>query len=366
MILAGRVSRGEAAWAARIALAEALGADVVTDLKVAAAFPTDHPLHPGAPMLVFADEPSLASIREADVILSLDWVDMVNLFGRVWPDGAVPPKVIQVSADRLVHKAWSRDHMGLPAADVDILAEPCTTVPLLLDAIRGLQSEAQRERAAEHLARAAEGTAVTRAEARRRMRVRKTSRSGTGRVPRCGARPRLSSVIRAPLGWHAVPCRFVIRSTISAMTARAASAPVPGTRWARHSHCAGRTRLPVALVGDGDFLMGVTALWTAVHHRIPVLVIVANNKSYFVDEEHQRTVSRQRKRSLDNAWVGQRIDDPLIDLAAMARAQGCTAERVERRSELTAAIERGIAAVDAGNCHVIDVQILPDYTGLLG
>ena len=112
--------------------------------------------------------------------------------------------------------------------------------------------------------------------------------------------------------------------------------------------------------------MGVTALWTAVHHRIPVLVIVANNSSYFVDEEHQRTVSRQRKRSLDNAWVGQRLEDPMIDLTAMAMAQGCTAERVERRSELTAAIQRGIAAVDAGNCHVIDVRILPDYTGLLG
>ncbi len=141
------------AWAARIALAEALGADVVTDLKVAAAFPTDHPLHPGDPMLVFADERSLASIRDADVIMSLDWVDMVNLFARVWPDGAVPPKVVQISADRLVHKAWTRDHMGLPAADLDILAEPCATVPLLLEEVRRLQrrrSEAAARRIAFH------------------------------------------------------------------------------------------------------------------------------------------------------------------------------------------------------------------------
>ncbi|HET8830544.1 MAG TPA: thiamine pyrophosphate-binding protein, partial [Casimicrobiaceae bacterium] len=66
------------------------------------------------------------------------------------------------------------------------------------------------------------------------------------------------------------------------------------------------------------------------------------------------------------AWIGQRLEDPAIDLSAMARAQGCSAERVEQRSELTAAIERGIAAVNAGACHVIDVKILPDYTGLLG
>jgi thiamine pyrophosphate-dependent acetolactate synthase large subunit-like protein len=64
--------------------------------------------------------------------------------------------------------------------------------------------------------------------------------------------------------------------------------------------------------------------------------------------------------------VGQRIDNPLIDLCAMARAQGCSAERVERRSDLPAAIARGIEAFDAGRCHVIDVVILPDYTGLLG
>ena len=50
----------------------------------------------------------------------------------------------------------------------------------------------------------------------------------------------------------------------------------------------------------------------------------------------------------------------------MARAQGLTAERVERRSDLIAAIERGIAAVEVGNAHVLDVRIVPDYTGLLG
>jgi benzoylformate decarboxylase len=94
--------------------------------------------------------------------------------------------------------------------------------------------------------------------------------------------------------------------------------------------------------------------------------MIANNTSYFVDEEHQRTVSRQRGRNLENAWIGQRLEDPPIDLPAMARAQGCSVERVERRSDLTAAIERGIAAVDAGACHVIDVKIMPDYTGLLG
>src|SRR6187455_2693402 len=49
LILAGRVSRDEAAWDARVALAERLNARVVTDLKIAASFPTSHYLHAGAP-----------------------------------------------------------------------------------------------------------------------------------------------------------------------------------------------------------------------------------------------------------------------------------------------------------------------------
>ena len=366
VILAGRVSRDESAWAARIELAEALGADVITDMKVAAAFPTDHPLHPGDPMLVFADEKSLAAIRAADVILSLDWVDMVNLFARVWPDGSVPPKVIQISADRLVHKGWTRDHMGLPAADLDILAEPCTTVPPLLEALRSLGGRELGARAANRIAK--------RRNEPRQREPRRAAHAGPDDIALWdmgisldaarGSRP--MTLVRAPLGWHAGALPFRHPLDYLGYDGSGGIGSGPGHAVGAALALKGTSRLPVALVGDGDFLMGVTALWTAVHHRIPVLVMIANNTSYFVDEEHQRTVSRQRGRKLENAWVGQRLEDPAIDLVAMARAQGCSAERVEQRSELTAAIGRGIAAVDAGACHVIDVKILPDYTGLLG
>jgi thiamine pyrophosphate-dependent acetolactate synthase large subunit-like protein len=366
VILAGRVSRDESAWTARIALAEALGADVITDMKVAAAFPTDHPLHPGDPMLVFADEKSLAAIRAADVVLSLDWVDMVNLFARVWPDGSVPPKVIQISADRLVHKGWTRDHMGLPAADLDILAEPCATVPLLLKEVRALGNR-------ELEARAANRVAKRRGESRQRE-PRRAAHAGPedialwdmGIALDAARGSRAMTLIRAPLGWHAGALAFRHPLDYLGYDGSGGIGSGPGHAVGAALALKGTSRLPVALVGDGDFLMGVTALWTAVHHRIPVLVMIANNTSYFVDEEHQRTVSRQRGRKLENAWIGQRLEDPAIDLSAMARAQGCSAERVEQRSELTAAIERGIAAVNAGACHVIDVKILPDYTGLLG
>jgi acetolactate synthase-1/2/3 large subunit len=284
----------------------------------------------------------------------------------VWPDGTVPPKVIQVSADRLVHKAWTRDHMGLPAADLDILAEPCATVPLLLEEVHNVQDAGRQRRARERLARRGQET--------RDRKPKRAAHAGSedialwdmGICLDAARDQRPMTLIRAPLGWHSGALPFRDPLDYLGYDGSGGIGSGPGHAVGAALALRGTARLPVAIVGDGDFLMGVTALWTAVHHRIAVLVIIANNSSYFVDEEHQRTVSRQRKRSLDNAWVGQRLEDPTIDLTAMARAQGCTAERVERRSELPAAMQRGIAAVDAGNCHVVDVRILPDYTGLLG
>jgi len=72
LILAGRVSRDLEAWNARVTLAERFNALVVTDIKVGAAFPTDHPLHIGAPAFIAPTPDALEAIRAADVILSLD------------------------------------------------------------------------------------------------------------------------------------------------------------------------------------------------------------------------------------------------------------------------------------------------------
>src|SRR6185369_4328985 len=60
-------------------------------------------------------------------------------------------------------------------------------------------------------------------------------------------------------------------------------------------------------VGDGDFLMGVTALWTAAHYRVPCLLLIANNRSFYNDEMHQERVARERSRPVENKWIGQRI-----------------------------------------------------------
>ena len=129
----------------------------------------------------------------------------------------------------------------------------------------------------------------------------------------------------------------------------------------------GSGRLAAGIIGDGDYLMGVTALWTAVHYRLPCLFIVCNNRSFYNDEMHQERVARERSRPLENKWIGQRMADPEIDLAMMARAQGAEGiGPVTRIPELKSAIARGIELVQAGGIAVIDARVLPGYDTPMG
>ena len=109
--------------------------------------------------------------------------------------------------------------------------------------------------------------------------------------------------------------------------------------------------------------MGVTALWTAVHYRIPLLLVIANNQSFFNDELHQERVARMRGRPVENRWIGQRIDDPEIDLAALARAQGAAGfGPVTKIEELESVFAQAIKSVEDGKVAVVDVQVAPGYT----
>ena len=156
--------------------------------------------------------------------------------------------------------------------------------------------------------------------------------------------------------------RSAIRSIISAAMAAAVSAAAPAFRSARRWRCKGSGRLPVAICGDGDYLMSVTALWTAAHYRIPLLLVIANNRSFFNDELHQERVARMRNRPVENRWIGQRISDPDIDLASLARAQGAQAwGPIETQADLAASYAKAIEAVENGGVAVVDVRVEPGY-----
>src|SRR5262249_19421385 len=137
VILMGRVSRSIEAWNDRVALAEALNAKVISDLKIACGFPTDHPLHAGAPAWNAMVPEAIAAIKAADVILALDWVDLGGALRNAL--GHEPPKakIISVSADFHVHNGWSMDYEMLPPVDLLLPTAPDAAVPLLLAALGG-------------------------------------------------------------------------------------------------------------------------------------------------------------------------------------------------------------------------------------
>jgi thiamine pyrophosphate-dependent acetolactate synthase large subunit-like protein len=346
VILIGRISRSPEGWKARVALAEALGARVITDLKVGASFPTDHPLHLGAPSVLVPDAEGLAALGAADVILSLDWVDLAGTL-RTAKAPAPGAKVISVTVDYQVHNGWSMDHQGLAPVDLLLAADPDAVVPLLVKALvdtpnRVIARMAQEQPAlpagpltVEHLARALRDAV--------------------------GDRP--VSLTHLPLSWNGAWWPFRHPLDFLGSDGGGGLGAGPGVTVGAALALKASGRIAIGICGDGDFLMGATALWTAAHYRIPLLIVVANNRSFYNDEVHQERVARMRNRPVENKWIGQRISDPDIDLAALARAQGALGfGPVEDKVTLAATFAEAIAVVERGDVAVVDVRVEPGYT----
>lgn len=348
LILAGRVSRNVDAWMARVALAERLGARVLTDLKVAAAFPTDHPLHVGAPGNIAPLPEATEAIRNADVILSLDWLDPAGTFKHA--GGAPDAKVIQVSVDHQLHNGWSMDYQALPPVDLMIACEPDAAVSGLLSALGPGSGHAHALSPKEFPALGSDKLTVDHLADHLRRAV--------------GSRP--TTLTHVSLSWNGASWPFRHPLDYLGGDGGGGVGGGPGISVGAALALKGSGRLAVAVCGDGDFLMGVTALWTAAHYRIPLLIVVANNRSFFNDELHQERVARMRNRPVENRWVGQRISEPDIDLAAMARAQGAQGfGPVTDIADLIPTFEKAIAAVEAGAVAVVDVRVEPGYTAAM-
>jgi len=347
LILSGRVSRSEEAWAQRVALAEKLGARVITDLKVAASFPTDHPLHVGAPGNLGTSPDALEAIRQADLVVSLDWLDLGGAFKQA---GNVSAQVIQISVDHQLHNGWSMDYQALPLVDVLLACEPYLALPLLIDVLGSVM--ARKPEPCPHPLPQLSGDKITvdhMADALRRA---------------VGDRP--TSLTHVSLSWNGASWPFRHPYDYLGSDGGGGVGGGPGISVGAALALKGTGRLPVAVCGDGDFLMGVTALWTAAHYKIPLLIVVANNRSFFNDELHQERVARMRGRPVENRWVGQKISDPDIDLAAMARAQGAVGfGPVTAIGDMPAVFEKAIAAVEGGALAVVDVRVEPGYAPVM-
>lgn len=342
-VLSGRFVRTQAAWDARVALAEKLGAVVFTDFKAGATFPTDHPQHGGS--IQFLSDDQKEALRACDVILSLDWIDLAGTLSQVWPDKDVSASVIHASIDQYVHNGWSMDHQGLPPVDVSLLSPPDEAVPLLTAALKGgkvpvAQNESPALADPDH-----EGKLTL-------DHVAEALKKAVGDSP--------VSLVRLPGGWPGARWPFAGPLDFFGYDGGGGIGSGPGMAIGSALALKDSGRLAIAVIGDGDFLMGVNAFWTAAHYKIPLLTIVANNQSYFNDEMHQDRVARARSRNPENRWIGQKITDPDPDLAKLAEAQGLNGiGPIETTGQLATAIMEGVAVLREGGAGVIDVRVGP-------
>jgi thiamine pyrophosphate-dependent acetolactate synthase large subunit-like protein len=356
LILMGRVSRSEADWAARVKLAETLGAVVMTDLKLAAAFPTDHALL-GAPPGTYASGGGAELMRQADAILLLDWVDPAGAFKGVFKNEPVPAYVMNVSLDQHLHLGWSMDYQGLPPADLSIMADADPTAQAVLAAAQRLGARKKPAWPARKAAAPAAAPAPAMGDA-----------GGPIAVPMLAAAMqkavagRTISLIRHPLSWagHLWPMKHPLDHLGSDGGGGVGSGP--GTSVGAALALRDRGRLAVTILGDGDFMMGSSAIWTAVHYKIPLLIVVANNRSFYNDELHQERMARERGRPVENKWIGQQMKGPEIDLAMIGRAQGAKGfGPVTRLGDLGKTLDEAVAAAAAGEVVVVDVRVEPGY-----
>jgi benzoylformate decarboxylase len=98
-------------------------------------------------------------------------------------------------------------------------------------------------------------------------------------------------------------------------------------------------RRVVACLGDGSAMFGIHGLWTMAKYRIPLVVIVFNNRAYMAVKNQFRG-SDERIRLA--AELGADLVDPELNFARLAQTFGIFAQRVEQPAEIAPALQRAL------------------------
>ena len=121
-------------------------------------------------------------------------------------------------------------------------------------------------------------------------------------------------------------------------------------------------RLTVNIQCDGDLMYAPGVLWTAAHHRIPILHVMHNNRAYHQEVMHLQRMASQHNRGVDYSriGIGTKIDDPNIDYAGLGRSLGLYAEGpITDPKEVGPALKRAVAVVKRGEPAIVDVVTQP-------
>jgi thiamine pyrophosphate-dependent acetolactate synthase large subunit-like protein len=119
-------------------------------------------------------------------------------------------------------------------------------------------------------------------------------------------------------------------------------------------------RLSISIQDDGDLLFAPAVLWTAAHHRIPLLSVMHNNRAYHEELMHVQRMANRHNRGIDRATIGTTFEDPNFDFAKIAQGMGLYAEGpITDPKDLGPALKRAVAVVKRGEPALVDVVTQP-------
>ena len=349
VILAEFVGRDAEGYEALVKLAETLGAPVY-DVGSRLNFPSRHPLNLSMHKDVF---------RDADVVLSLDtrdWerptTELVSTTRKVTsivPQGC---KWIDIGFGDLEISSWAMDYQRLVHADVRVMADTTVAIPALTGLLKkGKQADSRIKH-------------YTELSRKVRAGWEKEAKEDWDASPI--TLPRLAHEVWQQIRKH----DWVLTAGTLDEWARKVwdfDKPYrhPGKSLGTATQIGislgvalahrGKGRLVVDLQPDGDLMFDAGALWVAAKHRIPLLIVMYNNRAYYNDWEHQIRMAKLRGTPVERAHIGMDMVDPAPDFASLARSMGWYAEGpIDKPSGVAAALKRAIRKVQAGQPALID------------
>lgn len=355
LIRIGKLARTPAGWDRMIELAELLQAPVdVGGYGSWQDFPSWHALYgSGGPDY------------RPDVILGLELNDMTASVRDVRATGG---KTISICSEYLSQGHNIHDYGNYAEVDLPIAGDGEATLPALIEEIRR-QSGSNAARA-----RAARGRAIAEAHKAIRERELDDARYGWNNSPI--SVPRMIAELGRQIqndDWAIVSGhqftgnwqrRLLNHDKFHRYNGDCGGFGIGydtpasvGGALAHREH----GRLSIGIVGDGDFnFVGPGALWTAAHHKIPLLLIIHNNRAYHAEVMLVQRTAARRGRGNANVDIGNVITDPAPDYAKIAQAYGVYAEGpIADPNELAPALKRALARVRAGEPALLDVVSQP-------
>lgn len=114
--------------------------------------------------------------------------------------------------------------------------------------------------------------------------------------------------------------------------------------------------ITVSFEGDGDLMYAPGVLWTAAHHKIPLLMVMHNNRAYHQEVMHLQKMAALHNRRMDQASIGTTIENPNINFSKLADSLGVFGQGpITNPNDIAPALQKALAVVKRGEPALVDV-----------